>query len=152
MAFLWERLRDGEHGGYFWGVDDEKPTDPTKQAYGHAFVLLAASSAMCVGHPDARRLLEDVTQVIEERFWDKAAGASTEEYNPDWSPMGTYRGQNSNMHLTEALMAAFEATGDRGLSRQGGEHRVIDHRPPRPQRGLAGGRTFHRELGCRPGL
>ena len=114
MAFLWERMRDGEHGGYFWGVDDEKPTDPTKQAYGHAFVLLAASSAMCVGHPDARRLLEDVTQVIEERFWDKAAGATTEEYNPDWSPMGTYRGQNSNMHLTEALMAAFEATGDRG--------------------------------------
>jgi sulfoquinovose isomerase len=114
MAFLWERMRDGENGGYFWGVDDEKPTDPTKQAYGHAFVLLAASSAMCVGHPDARRLIEDVTQVIEDKFWDKAAGATTEEYNPDWSPMGTYRGQNSNMHLTEALMAAFEATGERG--------------------------------------
>ena len=114
MAFLWERMRDAEHGGYFWGVDDEKPTDPTKQAYGHAFVLLAASSAMCVGHPDAPRLLADVTQVIEDRFWDKAAGATTEEYNPDWSPMGTYRGQNSNMHLTEALMAAFEATGERG--------------------------------------
>ena len=89
------------------------PPNPTKQAYGHAFVLLAASSAMCVGHPDAPRLLADVTQVIEERFWDKAAGATTEEYNPDWSPMGTYRGQNSNMHLTEALMAAFEATGER---------------------------------------
>ena len=94
-------------------MDDEKPTDPTKQAYGHAFVLLAASSAMCVGHPDAPRLLADVTQVIEERFWDKAAGATTEEYNPDWSPIGTYRGQNSNMHLAEALMAAFEATGER---------------------------------------
>jgi mannose/cellobiose epimerase-like protein (N-acyl-D-glucosamine 2-epimerase family) len=114
MAFLWERMRDGGHGGYFWAVDDDKPTDPTKQAYGHAFVLLAASSAMCVGHPDAPRLIEDVTQVIEDKFWDKAAGASTEEYNPDWSPIGTYRGQNSNMHLTEALMAAFEATGDRG--------------------------------------
>jgi sulfoquinovose isomerase len=114
LAFLWERMRDAEHGGYFWGVDDEKPTNPTKQAYGHAFVLLAASSAMCVGHPDAPRLLADVTQIIEERFWDKAAGATTEEYNQDWSPMGTYRGQNSNMHLTEALMAAFEATGDRG--------------------------------------
>ena len=114
MAFLWERMRDGEHGGYFWAVDDEKPTDPTKQAYGHAFVMLAASSAMCVGHPDAPRLLADVTQVIEDRFWDKTAGATTEEYNRDWSPMGTYRGQNSNMHLTEALMAAFEATGERG--------------------------------------
>jgi sulfoquinovose isomerase len=114
MAFLWGRMRDGEHGGYFWGVDDEKPTNPTKQAYGHDFVMLAASSAMCVGHPDAPRLLADVTQVIEDKFWDKAAGATTEEYNPDWSPIGTYRGQNSNMHLTEALMAAFEATGERG--------------------------------------
>ena len=113
LAFLWERMRDGQHGGYFWGVDDEKPTEPTKQAYGHAFVLLAASSAMCVGHPDARRLLEDVTQVIETRFWDKAAGASAEEYDADWSGIGTYRGQNSNMHLTEALMAAFEATDER---------------------------------------
>ena len=27
LAFLWERMRDGENGGYFWGVDDEKPTD-----------------------------------------------------------------------------------------------------------------------------
>ena len=113
MAFLWERMRDAEHGGYFWGVDDEKPTDATKQAYGHAFVLLAASSALCVGHPNAPRLLADITQVIEEKFWDKAGGATTEEYNRDWSPMGTYRGQNSNMHLTEALMAAFEATGER---------------------------------------
>ena len=114
LAFLWERMRDREHGGYFWGVDDEKPTDATKQAYGHAFVLLAASSAICVGHPDAPRLLADVTQLIEDKFWDKAARATTEEYNRDWSPMGAYRGQNSNMHLTEALMAAFEATGDRG--------------------------------------
>ena len=54
MAFLWERMRDGENGGFFWGVDDEKPTDATKQAYGHAFVLLAASSAMCVGIPTRR--------------------------------------------------------------------------------------------------
>ena len=30
----------------------------------------------------------------------------------DWSKISDYRGQNSNMHLTEALMAAFEATGE----------------------------------------
>jgi mannose/cellobiose epimerase-like protein (N-acyl-D-glucosamine 2-epimerase family) len=34
-----------------------------------------------------------------------------EEFTRDWKPFDTYRGQNSNMHLTEALMAAFEATG-----------------------------------------
>ena len=113
MRFLWERHRDPKHGGYFWGVDDAKATNATKQAYGHAFVILAASSAKTVGHPDADRLLQDVMQILQSRFWDKAAGATTEEYAADWQPLGTYRGQNSNMHLTEALMAAFEATGDR---------------------------------------
>ena len=32
--------------------------------------------------------------------------------HPRLEPKSTYRGQNANMHLTEALMAAFEATGD----------------------------------------
>ncbi len=112
MDFLWTRMRDGQAGGYFWGVDDTGPTNATKQAYGHAFVLLAASSAMTVGHPDAGRLLADITEVLRTRFWDATAGATTEEYAADWSPLGSYRGQNSNMHLTESLMAAFEATGD----------------------------------------
>ena len=54
MEFLWNRHRDAKNGGYFWGVDDQGATDPKKQAYGHAFVLLAASSAKVVGHPGRR--------------------------------------------------------------------------------------------------
>jgi mannose/cellobiose epimerase-like protein (N-acyl-D-glucosamine 2-epimerase family) len=94
-------------------VGPERPADPLKHAYGHAFVLLAASSARVAGHPDADRLLADVGEVLRTRFWDPAHGAVAEEFAPDWSPISGYRGQNSNMHLTEALMAAFEATGDR---------------------------------------
>jgi mannose/cellobiose epimerase-like protein (N-acyl-D-glucosamine 2-epimerase family) len=112
MDFLWRGHRDPVHGGYFWGVGYEGPTDTAKQAYGHAFVLLAASSAKVVGHPDADRLLADVSTVIRERFWEEQFGAAAEEFTRDWRPFDTYRGQNSNMHLTEALMAAFEATGD----------------------------------------
>ena len=112
MAYLWNGHRDRRDGGYFWGMTDQGPADATKQAYGHAFVLLAAASAKVAGHPDADRLLTDVSQVLADRFWDAKAGATTEEYQADWSPIGGYRGQNSNMHLTEALMAAFEATGD----------------------------------------
>ncbi|TNC49201.1 AGE family epimerase/isomerase [Rubellimicrobium rubrum] len=112
MDFLWTAHRDPREGGYVWEVDDSGPTDGTKQAYGHAFVILAASSALVVGHPDARRLLDDATGILLGRFWDDAAGATTEEYGRDWHPLGDYRGQNSNMHLTEALMAAFEATGE----------------------------------------
>jgi hypothetical protein len=113
MTFLWRCHRDQQAGGYFWAVDDEQPTNATKQAYGHGFVLLAASSAKVVGHPDANRLIADITDVLHTRFWDKSVGATTEEYAADWQPLGNYRGQNSNMHLSEATMAAFEATGDR---------------------------------------
>jgi mannose/cellobiose epimerase-like protein (N-acyl-D-glucosamine 2-epimerase family) len=112
MDFLWNRHRDTVNGGYFWGVGETGPADDRKQAYGHAFVLLAASSAKTVGHPDADRLLADVSEILTTRFWEKQHGASAEEFSRDWQPISDYRGQNSNMHLTEALTAAFEATGD----------------------------------------
>ncbi|RJF79365.1 AGE family epimerase/isomerase [Azospirillum cavernae] len=112
MAFLWNGHRDAVNGGYFWGVGYDAPTDDSKQAYGHAFVLLAASSAKLAGHPDADRLLTDVSTILHERFWEEEHGAVAEEFSRDWRPLDHYRGQNSNMHLTEALMAAFEATGD----------------------------------------
>ena len=69
MEFLWNGHRDATNGGYVWGVGG----DDRKQAYGHAFVLLAASSAKLVGHPDADRLLADVTEVLKTRFWEDEA-------------------------------------------------------------------------------
>lgn len=109
LEFLWNGHRDATHGGYVWGVGG----NDRKLAYGHAFVLLAASSAKVAGHPDADRLLADVTEVLANRFWEARHGASAEEFARDWSPISNYRGQNSNMHLTEATMAAYEATGER---------------------------------------
>ncbi len=110
MAALWDRHRDGAHGGYFWSFDDAGPLERDKLAYGHGFVLLAAASAKCAGHPDADRLLADISEVLETRFWEPAHGASADEFRADWSVFSNYRGQNANMHLTEALMAAFETT------------------------------------------
>ena len=94
-------------------MDDNGAVDTSKQAYGHAFVLLAAASAMTVGHPLAAPMLADISEVLDARFWEAQHGASAEEFAPDWTPVPGYRGQNANMHLTEALMAAFEATGER---------------------------------------
>ena len=112
MKFLWERHRDSKTGGYFWTVDDNGPRDGRKQGYGHAFVLLASSSAKLVGHPLADKMLADVSEILETKFWEEQHGAIAEEFNADWSVIAPYHGQNSNMHLTEALMAAFEATGE----------------------------------------
>ncbi len=115
MAFLWHGHRDSRHGGYLWSIGTDGPVNATKQAYGHAHVLLAAASAKVVGHPDADRLLTDVATVLEERYWEADHGAVAEEFARDWTPLGSYRGQNSNMHLCEAAMAAHEATGEHGF-------------------------------------
>lgn len=141
MRYLWEKHRDPKHGGYFWSLDNNGAKDDTKQGYGHAFVLLAASGAKLLGHPLADRMLADVTEILETRFWEERHGAIAEEFTADWKPFADYRGQNSNMHLTEALMAAFEATGERAyldkaeriadliIRRRAGEHgyRVAEH-------------------------
>jgi sulfoquinovose isomerase len=111
MTYLWEKHRDQRNGGYVWSLDDDGYRDDSKQAYGHAFVLLAGSSAKLVGHPLADQVIEDVTEIIETRFWDDKVGAVREEFSNGWGEISKYRGQNSNMHLTEALMAAYEATG-----------------------------------------
>ncbi len=115
MKFIWNRHRDQKNGGYFWSIGKDGPADTNKQGYGHAFVLLAASSAKVVGHPLADRMLADITEVLNSKFWEEQHGAIAEEFTADWQQLdgGTYRGQNSNMHLTEALMAAYEATGNR---------------------------------------
>jgi sulfoquinovose isomerase len=110
---LLTRHRDEKHGGYFWSFDANGPRESDKLAYGHAFVLLAGASAKLVGHPDADKLIADVTEILETKFWEAGQGASADEFRADWSAFSAYRGQNSNMHLTEALMAAFEATSDR---------------------------------------
>lgn len=114
MNFLWNGHRDQKNGGYVWSMNDDGHADTNKQGYGHAFVLLAAASAKVVGHPLADKMLADITEVLETRFWEKSHGAIAEEFTAEWGPIdgGTYRGQNSNMHLTEALMAAYEATGE----------------------------------------
>ncbi|EYD72555.1 AGE family epimerase/isomerase [Limimaricola hongkongensis] len=111
MRFLWNRHRQ-PNGGYAWGVTADAVPDPRLTGYGHAFVLLAAASARMAGHPDAQRLLDDVTQLIRERFWEEEPGAIREGFDAEWRETEPYRGQNCNMHLTEALMAAYEATGD----------------------------------------
>lgn len=113
MRYLWEKHRDARHGGYVWSLDDDGHADSSKQAYGHAFVLLAGSSAKLVGHPLADQVIADVTEIIDTRFWDNKVGAVRDEFGNDWRQISTYRGQNANMHLTEALMAAYEATGNR---------------------------------------
>lgn len=112
MRSLCDNHHDSVHGGYIWSFDGTEIVDDRKLAYGHVFVLLAAASAKQAGHPGADDLLADITGVLDDRFWDDKFGLFEDEANRDWTPFSSYRGFNANMHATEALLTAFEATGD----------------------------------------
>ncbi|RJE88048.1 AGE family epimerase/isomerase [Paracoccus onubensis] len=112
MTWLWQGHRDRQHGGYLWSVDAEGVADGTKLAYGHVFVLLAASSAKLAGHPDADRLLGDIVEILDRHYWDEDQGLFRDEFTRDWQVFSTYRGMNANMHGVEALLTAHEATGE----------------------------------------
>ncbi|QWU15829.1 Mannose or cellobiose epimerase, N-acyl-D-glucosamine 2-epimerase family [Paenibacillus sophorae] len=113
LHFLREYHWDHEHGGYHWTVKGRTPTDKRKFAYGHAFVLLAASNAFKAGISSAGPMIGEVYEVLEKHFWSKKDGLYADELTTDRMELSPYRGQNANMHLCEAMMAAYEATGDR---------------------------------------
>lgn len=113
-------LHDDEHGGWFAAVTAEGPSNTTKQAYGHAFVVLAASSAVAAGIEGAQELLDLALAVQEEHFWDEDAGLVVDEWDRAWTTLDPYRGINANMHSVEAYLAAGDVTGDTRWHRRAG--------------------------------
>jgi len=106
-------LADLQHGGWFASVARGRPADGAKQAYGHAFVVLAAGTAVAAGLPGAAALLERALAVQDERFWDAGTGLVREEWDRGWKRLSPYRGLNAAMHTVEAYLAASDVTGDR---------------------------------------
>lgn len=112
LRFLAEAHHDPEHGGWYWVLDGRKPRDDSKQCYGHAFVLLAYAAAAKAGIAGAAEQIGATWDLLEQRFWLPHDRMYADEFSRDWTPLSTYRGQNCNMHMTEAMLAAYEATGE----------------------------------------
>ncbi|GHC72525.1 N-acylglucosamine 2-epimerase [Nocardiopsis terrae] len=125
LAALSGPLRDADLGGWFDQVPEGAGANelrershkaggkrPDKSAYPHAFVVLAASSAVLADRPGARGLLDEALRVVDEHFWEEEAACVRESWDADWSATEPYRGANSAMHCVEAFLAAADATGD----------------------------------------
>jgi len=112
LRYLRDVHRDPIGGGYAWTLRDGQPEDRTNHCYGVAFVLLAYSTALKAGVEDARGWMEETWNLLEKYFWDAEFGLYRDEADADWN-FSTYRGQNANMHMCEAMLAAFEASGER---------------------------------------
>ena len=97
---------------------------PDKQCYAHAFVILAASSALLAGRPGAKELLKEAEETFLAKFWDDRQGLSVDTWNTEFTVLDPYRGLNANMHSVEAFLAAADATGEEAWRVRAG--RIID--------------------------
>ena len=80
-------LRDVENGGWFTGVSasGEPHTQGRKEAYTHAFVLLAASSLLAVGSSRAQDLFDSINDVLSRHFWQDQEQATLESWDRTWT-------------------------------------------------------------------
>ncbi|MDR1189866.1 MAG: AGE family epimerase/isomerase [Bifidobacteriaceae bacterium] len=112
IAALTGPFADPVNGGWYSSVTwDGDPLDTSKEAYTHAFVILAASSAVAAGRPGAEALLEAALANSDRYFWEEPAGAVVEGWDQGFANLDSYRGANANMHTTEAYLAAADVTG-----------------------------------------
>jgi mannose/cellobiose epimerase-like protein (N-acyl-D-glucosamine 2-epimerase family) len=111
LRFLREVHRDPQSGGYAWCVERGIATPGPQRCYGLAFVALAYARAVQCGVDEALPWLRETWALIDARFWEPAHQLYADEAGTDGALTGD-RGQNANMHACEALLVAYEATGD----------------------------------------
>lgn len=102
---------DDTYGGWYPVVGGSAPDD-RKELYGIAQMLLAGATATAAGFSRGPRLMDEALDVIDRYYWLEGWGRCAEGYDRAFSRLDPYRGQNANMHLTEAYLAAHQATGD----------------------------------------
>lgn len=118
-------LHDKEHGGWYAGRTADGGILPTKQCYAHAFVILAASSAVLAKRPGAEDLLKEGLSLYDLRFWNEEEGLACDTWNTEFTVLDDYRGLNANMHTVEAFLAAADVTKEEKYRVRAG--RIIDH-------------------------
>ena len=111
LRYLRDVHLNKETGGYTWTIRDGQAEDRTNHAYGVAFVLLAYSTALKAGIKEAATWMDETWALLEKRYWDAEHGLYRDEADVDWH-FSSYRGQNANMHMCEAMLAAYQASDD----------------------------------------
>lgn len=125
LSGLLGELKDTKNGGWYAGRTFDNNVLPGKQCYAHAFVILAATSALLAGRAGARELLEEALALYDKRFWSEELGLSCDTWNTEFTVLDKYRGINANMHTVEAFLAVADSIGDERYRVRAG--RIIDH-------------------------
>ena len=95
-----------ENGGFVWSCkNDGNIIDDSKDAYGHAFVILGLCLAFkATGNEDFLEGALNAHKLIRTKFRDKHGGLVWKKTR-DWHDKDKNRSQNPMMHTFEALLA-----------------------------------------------
>ena len=109
-----------ERGGWVRTLNvDGAVADATEDAYDHSCVLLALAHAHMSGNPDALRLGEETFAFLDAHLEDSRMTGFLETSDGEGA-----RRSNPHMHLLEAFLAWYQATGERAHLRRAA--RIID--------------------------
>jgi mannose/cellobiose epimerase-like protein (N-acyl-D-glucosamine 2-epimerase family) len=112
LEFLEIAHRDHKNGGYHSVIIGNEPQIGIKSTYGAAFVFCAFCNTYKAGIKEIYPLISEMYDFMEKTVWEEKYGLYVDDIKNDYTKILPYKGQNSNMHMTEAMLAAFEATGD----------------------------------------
>jgi mannose-1-phosphate guanylyltransferase/mannose-6-phosphate isomerase len=119
IAFMAGKGRT-DRGGWVRTLNvDGSVADATEDAYDHSCVLLALAHAHMSGNPDALRLGEETFAFLDAHLEDSRMTGFLETSDSDGE-----RRSNPHMHLLEAFLAWYQATGERAHLRRAA--RIID--------------------------
>ena len=118
-------LHDTVNDGWYNTITADGKGLPNKLCYAHAFVILAATSAILAGRPGAEELLKHALEVYDRFFWNEEEGLACDVWNTAFTVCDDYRGLNSNMHTVEAFLAVADVAGLEEYRVRCG--RIIDH-------------------------
>jgi len=118
LEYLLQKAKspDGQPGFVHLLGPDGATLNPLRDTYDHAFVLLALASAYALDR-DAQIRAEIDSLIV---FLDTKLRSPHGGFLEGW-PASMPRRQNPQMHLFEAMIAAFDATHDAAFQNRAGE-------------------------------
>jgi mannobiose 2-epimerase len=110
--FFLKYFHDNKYNGWYWRVSPQgKVLDDHKYTYGHAFAVFGLSHAYRVTKDSRyRQAALDTWQLIKTKLRDSNGGYVTEA-DRAFVKHKSARSQNPIMHLFEAILELYDATG-----------------------------------------
>jgi mannose/cellobiose epimerase-like protein (N-acyl-D-glucosamine 2-epimerase family) len=113
FADLVNHFWDKTNGGWYFSLnDDNTPHNPTKDLYGHAFIIFGLAHYLAIfADKDALDWLYKTNELVLRHF-SLPGGWFAPSTTRDLAILGRNLEQNPHMHLLEAYLSSYNATQD----------------------------------------